>query len=229
MDTPAPAAPKPPPRPRDPERTRAQILAVALREFARHGFHGARVERITKAAKCNPRMLYHYFGSKEQLYLAALDEVYAGIRAQERSLDLETGPPGHAMRRLVEFTFDFFASNEVFLRMTRNENMLGGRYIQRSRMIRDMSQPLLDAIDRLVARGHAAGAFRERVDPLQLYVSIVALSAHHLNNGATLSATFGADLADPAWQAARRDHAVAMVLRHLGAEGAAGSDPVPEP
>ena len=221
VDTPASTGGRPAPRTRDPERTRGQILAVALREFSRHGFHGARVERITKAARCNPRMLYHYFGSKEQLYLAALDEVYAGIRAQERSLDLESGPPAAAMRRLVEFTFDFFASNEVFVRLTRNENMLGGRYIQRSRMIRDMSQPLLDAIDRLVARGHAEGAFRERADPLQLYVSVVALSAHHLNNAATLSATFGTDLTDPAWGAARREHAVAMVLRFLGAEACA--------
>ncbi|WP_242511880.1 TetR/AcrR family transcriptional regulator [Rhodobaculum claviforme] len=219
MDSPPTAPRKPAAKPRNPERTRAQILAVALREFARHGFHGARVERITKAARCNPRMLYHYFGSKEQLYLAALDEVYAGIRAQERSLDLESGPPEQAMQRLVEFTFDFFATNDVFLRMTRNENVLGGRHIQRSRMIRDMSQPLLDAIGRLVARGHAQGAFRERVDPLQLYVSIVALSAHHLNNAATLSATFGTDLTDPAWTRARRDHAVAMVLGYLGADG----------
>lgn len=224
METSRSAARTPAPRPRDPERTRAQILSVAIREFARHGFHGARVERITRAARCNPRMLYHYFGGKEQLYVAALDEVYAGIRAQERSLDLDSGAPEPAMRRLVGFTFDFFASNDVFLHMTRNENMLGGRYIQRSRMIRDMSQPLLDAIDRLVTRGHAEGAFSERVDPLQLYVSIVALSAHHLNNAATLSATFGADLGDPAWQAARREHAVAMVLRVLGAEGA-GREP----
>lgn len=221
MDAATPAdGKKPAPRPRDPERTRAQILTVAVREFARHGFHGARVERITKAARCNPRMLYHYFGSKEQLYLAALDEVYARIRAQERSLDLDSGAPELAVRRLVEFTFDFFASSELFLQMTRNENMLGGRYIQRSRMIRDMSQPLLESISRLVDRGHAAGVFRERADPLQLYVSIVALSAHHLNNAATLSATFGADLSDPAWQAVRRDHAVAMILRYLGAAAA---------
>jgi AcrR family transcriptional regulator len=226
LETSSPDVQKNTSKPRDPERTRAQILSVAIREFARHGFHGARVERITKSARCNPRMLYHYFGSKELLYLAALDEVYARIRAQERSLDLETGAPELAVRRLVEFTFDFFASNDVFLRMTRNENMLGGRYIQRSQMIRDMSQPLLDAIDRLVARGHAEGAFRERVDPLQLYVSIVALSAHHLNNAATLSATFGADLADTGWVAARRDHAVAMVLRYLGADEV-GADPPP--
>lgn len=225
METAAPEGRKPAPRPRDPERTRAQILSVAVKEFARHGFHGARVERITKAARCNPRMLYHYFGSKEQLYLAALDEVYARIRAQERSLDLDSGAPALAVRRLVEFTFDFFASNDLFLRMTRNENMLGGRYIQRSRMIRDMSQPLLESIDRLVKRGHAEGAFRERADALQLYVSIVALSAHHLNNAATLSATFGADLAHPDWVASRRDHAVAMVLRYLGADAETPSTP----
>lgn len=203
---------------RDPERTRAKLLSVAVREFARHGFHGARVDRITKTARCNPRMLYHYFGSKENLYLAALDSVYADIRAQERELDLEADDPLAAVRRFVEFTFDFFAENDVFLRLTRNENVLEGKHIRRSQMINDMSRPLIDAIDRLVARGVAEGVFRERADPLQLYVSIVALSAHHLNNAHTLSAVFGTDLGAADWRQARRAHAVAMILRYLGAD-----------
>lgn len=114
-------------RSRNPERTRAEILSEAVHEFAEHGFHGARVERITKAAKCNARMIYHYFGGKEQLYLAVLDSVYAQIRNREAQLRFGTADPITEARRLVEFTYDYFAENGDFLKMIRNENLLQGK------------------------------------------------------------------------------------------------------
>lgn len=203
-------------RSRDAARTQAEILSVAVKEFAEHGFHGARIERITNGAKCNSRMIYHYFGSKEQLYIAALDSVYAAIRNQEAQLDFSAGDPATTARQLVEFTFDYFANNASFLKMIRNENLLDGKYIQRSQMIRDMSQPLITAIGQLIDRGYAAGAFTHKADPVQLYLSIVALSAHHLNNGATLGLVVGKDLTDADWQAERRQHAVDVILSYLG-------------
>lgn len=210
------------PRRRDPERTRAQLLEAALHEFADHGFHGARVDRITRAVGCNPRLLYHYFGSKEKLYLAALEHIFADIRAQERDLDLARLAPVEAMRKLVAFTYDFFDSNPLFVKLTRNENLLEGRFIVQLEAIRTSSQPLLDAIGTIMARGQAQGVFGHRYDPLQIYVTIVALSAHHLNNGHTLSAIFGVDLLSRDWRAARRAHAVEIVLNAL-----AGDDSTP--
>lgn len=203
-------------RSRDAGRTQARILSVAVRDFAEHGFHGARIDRIAKTAKCNSRMIYHYFGGKEQLYIAALDSVYAAIRTREAQLDFTKGDPLRTARELVEFTFDYFASNAVFVKMIRNENLLGGKYITRSQTIRDMSQPLIVAIGRLIERGHASGAFSCKPDPVQLYLSIVALSAHHLNNAATLGTVVGQDLKDPGWQAERRTHAVDLILGYLG-------------
>ena len=208
-----------PVRTRDAARTQAEILSVAVHEFAEHGFHGARVERITKAAKCNSRMIYHYFGSKEHLYLAALDSVYASIRNQEAQLNFSDGEPVETMRKLVDFTFNYFATNSDFVKMTRNENLLNGKYIRRSHMIRDMAQPLIASIGRLIERGAASGAFARAPDPVQLYLSIVALSAHHLNNAATLGTVVGQDLSDPAWQALRREHAVEVILSYLGPSG----------
>jgi AcrR family transcriptional regulator len=205
---------------RDAARTQAEILSVAVSEFANHGFHGARVERITKAAKCNSRMIYHYFGSKEQLYLAALDSVYAAIRNQESKLNFETGDPVHTARQLVEFTFDYFADNATFVKMTRNENLLNGKYIKRSHMIRNMSQPLIASIEALIERGFASGAFQRKPDPVQLYLSIVALSAHHLNNAATLGTVVGQDLSDRDWMAERRKHAVDLILSYLKPDAA---------
>jgi len=209
-----------PQRSRDPERTQNDILNAAVQEFARHGYHGARVGRIAKSARCNARMIYHYFGGKEPLYIAALDKVYASIRNREAALNLSEAEPVKSMRRLVEFTFDYFAKNQEFLSLTRTENMLGGKFIRRSHMVSAMSQPLTLSIGRLLDRGLEAGLFRHRPDPLQLYVSIVSLSAHHINNASTLSATFAEDLSDPAWLEQRRRHVIEMILRDLGVEDA---------
>jgi TetR/AcrR family transcriptional regulator len=182
------------PRRRDPERTKRLLLEAALREFADHGFHGARVERITRSVGCNPRLLYHYFGSKAKLYIAALEDIFSDIRTQEENLELSRLPPVAAMRRLIEFTYDFFDRNPLFVKITRNENLLEGSYIRQTDAIRESSQPLIDAIASILHRGSTEGVFRNVYDPLQVYVTIVALSAHHLNNGHTLSAIFGVDM-----------------------------------
>lgn len=205
------------PRSRDPERTRAQLMEAALAEFGDHGFHGARVDRITKAVGCNARLLYHYFGSKEKLYIAALEHIFTDIRAQERQLELERLPPRAAMERLVGFTFDFFDSNPLFVKVARNENLLEGRYIVQTEAVRASSLPLMDAIEQILEQGHHEGAFARSYDPLQLYVTIVAISAHHLNNGHTFSAIFGIDLRSREWRGERRRHAIAFVMNALDA------------
>jgi len=204
---------------RNAEQTRAQLLAAAKREFARHGFHGARVERIVKQAGCNMRMLYHYFDNKENLYLKVLEAVYFDIRNKERQLNLTAHAPSEALRLLVRFTWDHFLANRVFIDITRNENLVGGRFIRKSVVISEMSSPLIDAIADILERGLATGEFQHDADPLQLYVSVVALCSHHLNNAHTLSAAFGTDLGDDAWLEARFTHVEAMALRFVGAKG----------
>src|ERR671911_2683046 len=90
---------------RDPDRTRNAILAAAQAEFAAHGLSGARVDAIARRARANKRMIYHYFGSKADLYLAALERVYEDLRGTERTLALDHLEPEDAIRRLVEFNF----------------------------------------------------------------------------------------------------------------------------
>jgi AcrR family transcriptional regulator len=198
-------------RTRDPERTKGQILEAALSEFAINGYDGAKVQQIAKSAGCNARLIYHYFDNKECLYLAVLRTIYAEIRAREDELRLEALPPDQAIERLVELTFDFFQSNTAFLSITRSENLLGGRFIAQLPEIQKMSAPFLDKISDVLKRGHAKGMFRAGIDALQLYVSIVALSAHHINASHTLSATFGRDVSGQDWRRARRQHVVDMI------------------
>lgn len=206
------------PRTRNPEQTRNALLEAASNEFASFGFDGARVERIVKNAGCNMRMLYHYFQSKENLYLEVLESVYRNIRQREHVLDLEALNPVEGIRQLTRFTWDHFATNQLFIDIARNENLVGGRFIRDSSAISEMSSPLIQQIDHAIRRGLKSGQFRHKVDGLQLYISIVALSSHHLANVHTLSAVFRTDLTEPAWLEERRKHVDVMVMRLLGVE-----------
>jgi AcrR family transcriptional regulator len=206
-----------PVRRRNPEATKSSLLEAATMEFARHGWGGARVERIVREAGCNMRMLYHYFESKENLYIQVLEAVYRDIREKERALDLHASPPRDALRKLASFTWRHFMANRVFIDITRNENLEGGRFITQSAEIATMSSPLIALIAETLEKGRRSEDFRFVVDPLQLYISIVALSSHHLSNAHTLSATFKTDLTSPEWLEQRRLHMETMVLRMVGA------------
>jgi AcrR family transcriptional regulator len=206
---------------RDAVGTAKRIIEAAAAEFARRGYEGARVERIASAAGCNMRMLYHYYGDKKGLYLAVLESIYDEIRGKERQLQLDHLQPLDGIAALVDFTFSHFAENLAFAQITLNENLLHGIHIARSKKIPQMSSPLIGQISGLLGRGMAGGLFRKDVDPLQLYVTIVALSCHHINNAYTLTATFGTDIRSAAWLAERRRHVRDVVLSYLTALGRA--------
>jgi len=210
-----PEGPTPPKRQRDPEKSRARILKAATDEFCAHGFNGARVERIARKSCANMRMLYHYFGSKEGLYLAALDKVYSEIRSEERKLNLGAFDPVAGMLELVCFTFDFFATHPEFVGLINNENLMKGRFLKKSPKIRAMTIPLVETIEDLLKRGVAAGVMRPDIEPIQLYISIVAQSQLHISNRYTLSAIFDRDLGDREWLRERRRHAQGLILGYL--------------
>jgi AcrR family transcriptional regulator len=200
---------------RAPERTREQILQAAIREFADKGLGGARVDAIAARAGANKRMLYHYFGSKSDLFLAVLERVYDDIRRAETELHLEALAPAAAMRKLVEFSFGYFIANPHFIPLLNSENLHRARHLKRSRRIREMHSPLVAMISRMLERGRASGEFRGDVDPVQLYVSIAALGYFYFANMHTLSTIFGRDLSAPRRIAERKRHAADMVLGYL--------------
>jgi len=200
---------------RDPGRARARILRAAVREFADKGLGGARVDRIAARAHANKRMLYHYFGNKEDLFLASLESVYEDIRAHERTLRLEDQPPLDAMRRLITFTWDYFVANPHFISMLNTENLHRARFLRRSKRIQAMHSPLVALIAGVLERGAAEGVTRPGVDPTQLYISIAALAYFYLSNLHTLSTIFARDFAAPAERARRRDHVVEVILGYL--------------
>lgn len=205
----------PVPRKRDAAVTRESLLQAALMEFCENGFSGARTAGIAERANCNIRMLYHYFGNKEGIYLAALELVYAELREKEEKLDLLHLDPVKGMRLLVEFTFDHMLNHQEFIKMMGIENILRGRFLCRSETVPQRAMPLVESIKIILHLGQKQGIFRKPVDPIQLYVSILSLSYVHLSNKYTLSITFGQDLTERTWLAARRSHVCDMVIGFL--------------
>jgi AcrR family transcriptional regulator len=200
---------------RDPEGMRRRILAAAKQEFASHGLAGARVDRIAAKAGANKRMLYYHVGKKDELYLAVLEGAYEQIRSEERSLDLEHLDPPKAIARLIDFTWNYFLRNPEFLALLNTENLARARHLKRSRKVKSLHSPFVEMIAAVVRRGVDSGDFQVAVDPVQLYVSIAALSFFYLSNSATLSVIFGRDLLAKKAKDERLDHMVRLVLAAL--------------
>jgi AcrR family transcriptional regulator len=195
--------------------TRQRILDAAVAEFAAKGLAGARVDEIAARAGANKRMLYAHFGSKEELWLTALEAAYAAKRTEERVLAVEQLPPGDAMRGLVEFNLRYTAAHPEFVALLNQENLHRAAYLQRSGQVPAMYLPLLEQIRAVLARGEAAGVFRRGVDPVQLYITIVALGHFYVANLHTLSTIFGADLGTDSALREREAHCVAVIQGYL--------------
>ena len=210
-----PDSPKASTRTHDPARTMADILAVATREFADKGLAGARIDVIAKAMRTSKRMIYYYFGSKEGLYLAVLEEAYRRMRAIEADLHLDDLPPEDALRRLIGFTVDYQLANPDFIRLVMTENIHRAEYLRRSKAIQQLNVPAIEGLKRVLQRGLEAGLFRGGIDPVDLHMSISALSVFNVANRHTFSLIFRKDLDAPAAIVARRDSIMEMVVRFV--------------
>jgi AcrR family transcriptional regulator len=209
---PTPAADE---RLRDADRSQATILAAARDEFAEHGLGGARMDRIAERAGLNKRLIYYYFEDKEQLFRAVLEQAYLQIREEERKLHLLDLKPADAVRRLVEFTWDYYLAHPEFLTLLNSANLHRARHLEESKRAREMNSPLIEMLAEILERGRKDGSFRGGVDPLQLYVSIAGLSYFYLSNSHTLSAIFGRDLLSAKAKNERLTHMCDVILGYL--------------
>lgn len=206
-----------PTRTQDPEGTRRNILEIASEEFALNGLSGARIDEIAARTRSSKRMIYYYFGDKEGLYLAALENAYRLVREGESKLDTEGLPPVEALRKLVEFTFDHHHAHEDFIRMVMIENIHHGQYLSGSEVIRRLNVTAIDHIAKIYRRGLEAGVFRPGIDAVDLHWQVSALCFFNVSNRATFSKIFGRDIGAPEEQARLRENTVQMVLRFAAA------------
>lgn len=215
------------PATRNAAKTRQRILDAAEDVFASRGLEGTRMAAIASLAGCNQALLYHYFASKDELFTAVLEQIYAKIRSAEQALDLGHLEPKAAMQRLVEFSFDYVRQNPSFIKLINDENMHGAEHLKKSSGARQLNTPLVATIDCILKEGVARGDFRQGVDPIQLYITIASIAYFFTANRATLSVIFDLPDADAAFEL-RRAHIVDVVLGYLRPASEAPEDQTSE-
>jgi AcrR family transcriptional regulator len=184
-------------RQRDAAQTRAEILEVAAREFADVGYAGARVDQIAAHTRTTKRMIYYYFASKEELFIAVLERAYAAIRRAEQSIDVEHLDPVSAIRRLAELTFDHHQANPEFVRLVSIENIHRAEHLKRAKGLVRLNSPAIDLIGEILRRGRRSGAFERDIDAVDLHMMISAFCVFHVANRYTFGELFDRDLASP--------------------------------
>ena len=204
-----------PPRPRDADRSQQAILDAARDEFAQRGLGGARMDSIAERAGINKRLIYYYFGSKDDLFLAVLEDTYLHIRGAEEQLHLSDLPPAEAVRRLTVFTWNYYLDNPQFLTLLNSENLHRASHLERSPRIRELNSPLIRTLGEILEHGRVEGVFRGGVDAVQLYISIAGLSYFYLSNNHTLSAIFGRNLMSPKALNERLSHVCDVILGYV--------------
>ncbi|MBQ0889802.1 TetR family transcriptional regulator [Streptomyces sp. RM72] len=205
-------------RTRDAARTRAEILDVATREFARAGYDGARVDEIAARTRTTKRMIYYYFEGKEQLFTAVLERAYGVIREAEQQLDVDHLDPVAAIRRLAELTFDHHERHPDFIRLVSIENIHDAAHIASSEMLASIGSPALDVIRRILEEGRRSGLFTADVDAVDLHAMISSFCFFRVSNRHTFGALFGRDLVAPDQREHYRAMLGDMVIAYLTAE-----------
>lgn len=212
------------PKTRDAERTRDKILRAAIDEFATYGYSGARVERIRQRARANTRMIYHYFGDKSGLYVAVLEHTIGDLRQEELRLEVDQVDPLEGLLELFQFIDRHFATHPELITLLSGENLLRGRFLRHTAKAPIISSPLMPLIEELLRRGVRKGVVRAGIDPLHLYVAMVALCYFHRSNGHTLSFLFRTDLLSTAWQGEHNKVATDLLSRYLAPLRRAGEN-----
>jgi AcrR family transcriptional regulator len=206
-------------RKRDAAATRARILEAAMEEFTARGLPEARIEDVAARAGANRRMIYYYFGSKEGLYLAALEAVYAELLDEEREIDVDSMDPVEAITTLVRLKINHYTRHPRFIAFVNMENLYQARHLRNSKRLGEFNSPLTTIISRVLARGQRSGQFRRDVDPIDLYISICALGYMYFSNRHTLGVIFERNLTSPTALAERAKTIADIVVSYLTNRG----------
>ena len=199
------------------ERAQRDIIKVATAEFAAHGYAGARVDEIAARTRTTKRMIYYYFGSKENLYLAVLERAYAEIRAIERGVDIDAVAPVVALRRLAEATYDHHTTHEEFMQLVSIENVHRAEYVKRSDALLTQNASAIDLLAEVLERGVRDGSFRSDLDAVDVHMMISAFAVFHVANRHTFAAIFKRDMLAPSLQASHRALIGDMIVATLTA------------
>jgi len=150
---------------------RTAILDAAKLEFGVHGYAGARIERIADAGGVNKQLLFHYFGSKGGLYVAAVSALLADFRQPPPS---SVSTPGEALKWMAAELVRRVSASPGLVRAltdrTRGSAVPGDASRQVSAWLAERAKSFCA----IVVDGQKTGFFRDDVNPQNVASTVVA-------------------------------------------------------
>lgn len=195
--------------------TRENILEVATEEFAAKGLSGARVDTIADKTRTTKRMIYYHFQSKEKLYEAVLEQIYAKFSSSFATFDFGGLSPEEAITQLIGVAFDFDDAHPQFIRLVVIENIHYGNYIKKIAAIKKNFKNAMGALDEIVERGQREGVFRKDAKVLDVHLLIRSLCFFRVSNRYTFGEIFNKDFSHPETRAQQKKMIVEAVLGYL--------------
>lgn len=193
--------------------TQQSLLEAAIDVFSTHGLHGGSVSRIAEVAQSHDRMIYYYFGNKEGLFIAALEEIYRRYNEAEAAITLSPENPIEAMTEAVRFFVRYFRDHPEFVTVLNSENLYRGKHISQSLRASQYSKPAIGLVDQALSLGKQKGVFRPTAASRDVYLMISAMGYFYQSNQYTLSAFLGEKLSAPACYKQWESFVVDAVLR----------------
>ena len=172
-----------------------QIIDIATGEFVEKGLAGARIDEI--AGKATKRKIYYYFEGKDELYRAVLERAYQRVRESESGVDISAGSAIDALRRLIEHDVRYHSQHPELVRLVMNENIHRAEHLKQITGLPAGNRKVIEILSTIIARGEAEGTFRTGIDPVELHMTMSALSFYNVSNQFTFAHNFGNDMSSP--------------------------------
>lgn len=191
---------------------REHLLDVALKLFAEHGIAATPLSQIARRARVTPALLHYYFGSKDKLVDALVDEKLQPLSA---ALGQRLAGSGDDLRGALEAfvgtMLELLSANPWFPQLWLRE-VLNECGQLRQRLIERVAPLVAHRVRDLVAHAQAAGRLNRDIEPRLLMVSLIGLTVFPLAAQPIWHAVYAADDITP--EVLRR-HVLALLLRGL--------------
>ncbi|MEN6312900.1 MAG: TetR/AcrR family transcriptional regulator [Clostridiaceae bacterium] len=201
-------------RVRDSQKSREDILNAAEMEFSDKGIYGTRIDEIAARANINKRMIYEYFGNKEELYKAVLSSVYGRLSRKEFDLLSEHTSCTDAIKRIIQLQFEFLRDSPTYVNLILWENLNKGKYINQIDFS-GIKDPTLELLASVIDRGKAEGVFKPEINTKQVILSILTHTFSYYSNRYTLSKLLSMDMGKKENIKLRADIVTDMFLGYL--------------
>ena len=201
--------------PRNAKLTQARLQRAATRLFSERGYNGVSLNQIAARARVDKALVFHYYASKEELYAAALQDVYRRPDIiEERALEIGKTAP-EKLSHLLEAMANFQEENPDYVRLLLWENIDQGRHIRKRSHL--LGKSFFPRFEKIVRDGIAHGELRPNLVPEHLFINFIGLCFIYHSNRDSLARELPVDPADPKVRAKGLRQALKLVLEGVRA------------